>query len=252
MNFNISSFVGGLPSSGSSLLFYKLSKIYETAYFESGYFCNPKLYRKFTDEVAPFNVKSKSDKKINLDKIFLEKTPENIFFFKDIINKFDCNFIITKRNTRDVLYSLLKRDMCSELASFVVGATNVEISSVIQSDRVKVMDYLEICDLNIEKEFSEFISKDNINMNQSSFSNISMNSWKYKITDRITKSSLQYSNPEVDNCMNRFFIKKDNLFYKIDGTKVNNMINFSKKNLDDQLSKFLESKNYCLIEKKYT
>ena len=252
MNFNISSFVGGLPSSGSSLLFYKLSKIYENAYFETGYFCNPKLYGNRTDEFPPFDIKTKNNNKINLDKIILEKTPENIFFLNDIMNKFDCNFIITTRNTRDVLHSLFKRDISNEMASFIVGSTNVEILSVVQTDQIKIMDYLEICDLNVEKEFSKFINKDNKNVIQSSFSNIKMNSWKYKVTDRFINSSLQYSNPEVDNCMNRFYIKKNNLFYKIDGTQVNNIINFTKINLDDQLSKFLESKEYCLIEKKYT
>jgi len=252
MNFNLPCIIGGQPSSGSSLLFYKLSKFYENSYFETGIFCNPNIYKDCDIKVPPFDIdKKKNNEKIDLESIFLEKTPENIFFFKDIKKKIKCNFIITRRNVRDLLNSLINRGISEDFAALIVGCTNIEINSIKSNDNVMIMDYTDIFNLDTSKKYSNY---PNINYkNLLKFKNIKMNGWNYRISDRVIKDiNLKISNPNIDILFKKYLIKKNDLIFNIDGIEEENFIKNKKKDLKkNNLVNFLESRGYCLIEKNY-
>ena len=252
MNFKLPCIIGGQPSSGSSLLFYKLSKFYKNSHFETGLFCDPSLYEYCDIKIPPFNIEAKRlNEKIDFKNTFLEKTPENIFFFENIIKKIECNFIITTRNTSDLLYSLINRGLSVDFALLIVGSTNIEINSIKTSKNVTIMNYEDICCLDTSKKYQNNLSS--YNKNLSKFSNIKMHNWKYKLSDRIIKNvNLKYSNPYIDILSKKYLIKKNNLFFNIDGTKEENCIKNKTKILEkNYFTNFLESRGYCLIEKNY-
>jgi len=252
MNFNLPCIIGGQPSSGSSLLFYKLSKFYENSYFETGIFCDPNIYEDCDIKIPPFDIDTKKkNEKINLEKIFLEKTPENIFFFHNIVKKIKCNFIITRRNVRDLLNSLINRGISVDFESLIIGSTNIEINSIKKNSNVTIMDYEDICNLNISKKYPNHLKIYDTNLLK--FKNIKMNSWNYKISDKVIKDSyLKTSNPNIDILCKKYLIKKNDLIFNIDGIEEKNFIENKKKNLKkNNLTNFLESRGYCLIEKNY-
>jgi len=239
--------VGGMPGSGSSLLFKILSKYFYESYFESGFFCQNHHY-KSSFILEPFKQKSKSIyKKLDFDKIFIEKTPENIFYFEDIFAKYDFNFIITKRNLYYSILSVLNRGNDFLTSIFLVLSSFVKINS-FKINEVEIIDYEQIVD---NSYINNLIKRLNLTKKNNSFNITNYHkTWNFNPNENITK--LYYSsNYKLSFYLPKYFIKyKDKIFDSLGNLINENLSNFKIVLLNEnQINLFLKERGFCLLKK---
>lgn len=241
--------IGGFPSSGSTLLFNKICNYFENFYLETGIFCNSQIYgslqknifdlhEKIYDEINYikfFDFNKSRDKNyknfsniILKSKNFLEKTPENIFFFNEI-KSFDpdIHLIVTQRNIYDIFCSLQLRKLDVDFISLIIGLTSyyINLYKKIKIKKIYFLDYFEILNDEIILKKLNFLKnyrKRNIDEVQEVF----MRTWKFNIQKK-TNLDLKHFQNTADELSNykllNYFIFFNNVFYSLDGKQVENI-----------------------------
>jgi hypothetical protein len=242
--------IGGMPGSGSSFFFKNLSKYFDNRFFETGFFCENKIYQSNYKTVL-FEKYSKSCiTNIDMKQNFIEKTPENIFFANDILNSLNKNifFVCTIRNPIDSINSLLLRGN-NLFQSFFICVSSLIFAKSIRSERYKLFSYEEFTKKfffeKLIKDFKLKESKAPINFNKT----FNLNSWNYNI-DKKYNEILPNSNPKINFYKNNLFIKWKNSYYDFRGEKVELKDEIEIIRLEENnINKFLFERNLCLVGK---